>query len=85
MPLLWKQKTPTLLEEKKNHIQDFSFSKNLISEVFFGFYNQGKPYFECITDKVFRWNLAFKWCKKKKKIAIFFTQWWFMFVKIFQT
>ena len=45
----------------------FSSSKIFILAGVFGFYNEGKPYFECITEELFRSNLAVKWCKTPKK------------------
>ena len=59
-----------ILKNKKHCVQDFFktldiifFLQNISFRLCFLFYNQGKPYFECITEKVFRCNLAVKWCK----------------------
>ena len=73
-PLI-KTKTPTKKEnfERRKKIMSkiswkswiwcfFSFL-NFHYRVFFGFQIEGKSYFECITEEVFRWNLAVKWCK----------------------
>ena len=80
MPSSKKPKTPTKIkiseEEKKHHVKDFLkildimfflYLTFFLLEGVFGFFDEGKPYFECITEEVLRWNLAAKWCKTPQK------------------
>ena len=87
MPSLYTHKASTKKKEKTSRQRclenighnDFSF-KIFISDCVFGFYNEGRPYFECITEEVFRWNLAVKCYKTPQKST--FLQ---FFVNIFLT
>ena len=66
MPSLENFKTPTkrkILEKKKNHEQDFlkvvdmmflSFKILILDCVLVFFLYEGKPYFECITEKILK-------------------------------
>ena len=75
-----KPEAPTKMElwKKKKNIMSkipwkscmwclFFFQKFYLKVDVFGFYNEGKPYVECITEEVFRWHFAGKWCKTPQK------------------
>ena len=56
MNILDKTKTsrPRFLGCPKGDV--FQFSKKLVWEGVFGFYNEGTPYFDCVKADDFRWN-----------------------------
>ena len=69
-PLKWKflnkKKTwrPRFLEFAERHVN--RFKKKKVLRVFFGFFEEGTPYFDCIKADDFRLYLAVNWYKTPK-------------------